>query len=77
MGLAQYSVVPIETFWSVLHNGTLEGHFETKEAAFEAAAMAASLAMREGHEVHLAAPSREVATGTPSAIRAADQQRSR
>ena len=68
MGLAQYSVVPIDTFWSVLHNGTLEGHFETKEAAFEAAAMAASLAIREGHEVHLSAPSREAGTGTTTGI---------
>jgi len=37
MGLAQYSIVPIEAFWTVLHDGALEGHFETKEAAFEAA----------------------------------------
>jgi hypothetical protein len=68
MGLAQYSVVPIDTFWTVLHNGGLEGHFETKEAAFEAAAMAASLAMREGHEVHLSVPSRKAATGTTTGV---------
>jgi hypothetical protein len=68
MGLAQYSIVPLEASWSVLHDGTLEGHFETKEAAFEAAVMAASLAMREGHEVHVSVPAREVATGTTSGI---------
>ncbi len=68
MGLAQYSVVPIEAFWSVLHDGTLEGQFETKEAAFEAAVMAASLAMREGHEVHLSAPSRDAAAGTTTGV---------
>jgi hypothetical protein len=61
MGLAQYSIVPIERFWAVLHDGTLEGQFETKEAAFEAAVTAASLAMREGHEVHVSAPSRALA----------------
>jgi hypothetical protein len=70
MGLAQYSIVPIESFWSVLHDGILEGHFETKEAAFEAAVIAASLAMREGHEGHLSAPSRDVATGTTTGIAA-------
>ena len=68
MGLAQYSIVPIEAFWTVLHDGALEGHFETKEAAFEAAVMAASLAMREGHEVHVSAPSREAATGTTTGV---------
>jgi hypothetical protein len=64
MGIAQYSIVPLEAFWSVLHDDTLEGHFETKEAAFEAAVMAASLAMREGHEVHVSVPAREAATAT-------------
>ena len=68
MGLAQYSIVPIETFWTVLHDGALEGHFETKEAAFEAAVMAASLAMREGHEVHVSAPCRGVAAGTATGV---------
>jgi hypothetical protein len=71
MGLAQYAVVPIEAFWTVLHDGTLEGHFETKEAAFEAAVTAAALAMREGHEVHVSAPSRETAIGTSRAVLAA------
>jgi len=70
MGLAQYSVVPIDMFWSVLHDGTLEGHFETKEAAFEAAVTAASLAMREGHEVHLSAPSRAQARRSTTGISA-------
>ena len=70
MGLAQYSIVPIDVFWAVLHDGTLEGHFETKEAAFEAAVMAASLAMREGHEVHVSAPSRTQATRATTGISA-------
>jgi hypothetical protein len=70
MGLAQYSVVPIENAnWAVLHDGNREGRFATKEAAFEAAVMAGSLAMREGHEVQISVPSREVAgttTGVPA-----------
>ncbi|MGY3074160.1 phosphotransferase system HPr-like phosphotransfer protein [Bradyrhizobium sp. LM6.10] len=31
----------------------------TKEAAFESAVAAASLALREGHEVHVSVPGRE------------------
>ena len=53
----------------MLHDGALEGEFETKEAAFEAAVMAASLAMREGHEIHVSAPSRDVLTGTTTGAR--------
>ena len=56
MGLAQYAIVPVENHWSVLHDGDVEGDFVTKEAAFESAAAAASLAIREGHEVHLSVP---------------------
>ncbi len=56
MGLAQYAIVPVENRWSVLHDGDVEGDFVTKEAAFESAAAAASLAIREGHEVHLSVP---------------------
>jgi len=70
MGLAQYAVVPEQHHWSVLHDGELEGEFETKEAAFEAAVMAASLAMREGHEVHVSAPAREALTGTTTGSKA-------
>jgi len=37
---------------------------ETKEAAFEAAVAAASLALRQGHEVRVAAPGRGLASGS-------------
>jgi len=43
----------------VLHDGDVRSRYGTKEAAFEAAAAAASLAIREGHEVHLSVPGRE------------------
>ena len=70
MGLARYSVVPLDpASWTVLHDGSREGQFATKEAAFEAAVMAASLALREGHEVQISAPSRD-ATGTTTGVRA-------
>lgn len=68
MGLAQYAVVPTERQWTVLHDGVEEGDFATKEAAFEAAVTAASLAMREGHEVHVSVPSRDVVPGTTTGI---------
>lgn len=56
MGLASYAITPIADKWSVLHDGEVEGDYVTKEAAFEAAMVAASLAIREGHEVHVSAP---------------------
>jgi ribosomal protein S11 len=56
MGLAQYSIVSIRDQWGVLHDGNTGNEYATKEAAFEAAATAASLAIREGHEVHVSVP---------------------
>ena len=59
MGLASYAIIESGERWGVLHDGDVEGDFDTKEAAFEAAVAAASLAIREGHEVHVSVPSRE------------------
>jgi len=60
MGLAQYAVVAVrEGQWGVLHDGEIGGEYSTKEAAFESATMAASLAIREGHEVHISVPGRD------------------
>jgi hypothetical protein len=56
MGLAQYAIVAVQDQWGVLHDGNINGEYATKEAAFEAAAMAASLAVRQGHEVHVSVP---------------------
>ena len=64
MGLANYAIIPVKTHWSILHDGEVEGEYDTKEAAFEAAVAAASLAIREGHEVHVSVPSREAGNGT-------------
>ena len=51
----------------VRHAGKAENVYETKEAAFEAAMAAASLALRQGHEVHIAAPGQGTATGAANA----------
>jgi hypothetical protein len=60
MGLAQYSIVAVRDQWSILHDGEVSKmEYLTKEAAFEAAAAAASLAIRQGHEVHVSVPGRE------------------
>jgi hypothetical protein len=59
MGLAQYAIVPAGGQWSVLHDGTASGEYATKESAFESAVAAASLAVRQGHEVHVSVPGRK------------------
>ena len=53
MGLASYDVTGSKNSWIILHDGTPEGDFKTAEAAFEAAVAAASLALREGHEIRV------------------------
>ena len=57
MGLANYAIVEMEAEWGILHDGNVEGKYTTKESAFEAAVAAASLAVRQGHEVHVSVPS--------------------
>jgi hypothetical protein len=68
MGLAKYEIIGDPGNWHVLHDGRALHTYETKEAAFEAAVVAASLALREGHEVIVSAPSShgtEPTTGAP------------
>jgi len=74
MGLATYAIIEtgktetsgpeIRSTWGILHDGNVEGVYETKESAFESAVAAASLAIREGHEVHVTVPSREAGNRT-------------
>ena len=69
MGLAQYKIAPVGTAaWTILHDDRPEGHYATKEAAFEAVVTAASLAIREGHEVQISVPSRDASPGTTTGI---------
>lgn len=67
MGLARYVIVGNPDEWHVEHDGKVAHTYATKESAFEAAAAAASLAMREGHEIIITAPGsdggRQTATG--------------
>jgi len=61
MGFASYAIIATDKGWGVLHDGDVQGEYATKEAAFEAAVAAASLAVRDGHEVHVSVPSRGAA----------------
>ena len=67
MGLASCEIVGDAGEWRVRHDGKAENVYETKEAAFEAAVASASLALREGYEVRIAAPGRQTATGVANA----------
>jgi hypothetical protein len=70
MGLAQYRIVAQGDQWGVLHDGDVKNSYATKEAAFEAAVAAASLAIREGHEVHVSVP--DHSSGNKTALGAKD-----
>jgi hypothetical protein len=59
MGYAIYKIVPYQEGWGVAHDGSTKGPYATKEAAFEATAAAASIAMREGHAIEITAPGHE------------------
>jgi hypothetical protein len=69
MGLAQYAVIAVGPRWGVLHDGNVEGDFATKESAFESAIAAASLAIREGHEVHVSVPGRDSGNRTALGVK--------
>ncbi|HEY3677933.1 MAG TPA: hypothetical protein VGL45_04375 [Bradyrhizobium sp.] len=63
MGIASYEIVGNAGAWRVNHDGKAANIYQTKEAAFEAAVAAASLALREGHEVRVSAPATATTTG--------------
>jgi hypothetical protein len=67
MGLAVYEIFGQAGTWRVRHDGKAENVYETKEAAFEAAVVAASLALRQGHEVRVTAPASDTSTGAANA----------
>jgi hypothetical protein len=56
MGLARYRILGTAGTWTVELDGKSPNNYATKEAAFEAAVAAASLALRQGHEIILTAP---------------------
>jgi hypothetical protein len=59
MGPATYAIIETGDRCGILHDGNVEGDHVTTESALEAAVAAASLAIREGHEVHVSVPGRE------------------
>jgi len=65
MGLAAYDIQGSGKSWSIFHDGKPEGDYETSEAAFEAAVAAASLALREGHEVRVTVQSKSTVSVAP------------
>jgi hypothetical protein len=67
MGLASYEIVGDAGEWRISHDGKAENVYETKEAAFESAVAAASLALRQGHEIRITVPSSETVTGAANA----------
>jgi hypothetical protein len=68
MGLARYEIVPVGKLWGVQHDGKINGKYSTKESAFESAAAAASMAIHQGHEVHISVPSAEDSGAASKAI---------
>jgi hypothetical protein len=69
MGVAEYKVISRGSGWSVLHDGAAANDYASKEADFESAVAAASLAIREGHEVHVSVPGREAGDRTALGVR--------
>jgi uncharacterized protein DUF2188 len=53
MKSAAYRIVQSRGGWGVEHDGKLEGAYDTKEAAFEAAVGPASNAIKLGYEVSI------------------------
>ncbi len=67
MGMAAYAVIGGGGEWRIRHDGKSENVYQTKESAFEAAVAAASLAMKQGHEIQISVPGSETATGAANA----------
>jgi hypothetical protein len=63
MGSANYKIAEKGKSWTLLHDGQADGEYATKEAAFEAAVAAASVAIKQGYEVCISVPSTEADQG--------------
>jgi hypothetical protein len=51
-----YEIVPHPEGWAVKHNGELNGPYETKQAAFEAAASFVELLIAQGQAAQIRVP---------------------
>ena len=69
MGLAHYAIIGRPGEWHVEHDGKVANTYATKESAFEAAAAAAALAMRQRLEIMISAPGSERGTQTTTGAR--------
>jgi uncharacterized protein (DUF58 family) len=67
MSVAAYAVIGSGGEWRIRHDGKAENVYQTKESAFEAAVAAASLALRQGHEVQISVPGSDTVTGAANA----------
>jgi hypothetical protein len=56
MDVASYNVVLQQGSWRIEHDGEMRGTYATKESAFEAIALAASNAIKQGHEIIIHVP---------------------
>ena len=63
MGVAAYAVIGSGGEWRIPHDGSNENVYQTRVSAFEAAVVAASLALRQGHEIQISVPGSDTATG--------------
>ena len=68
MGIARYEIVPLDKQWGIRHDETIKGEYSTKEAAFESAAIAASMAIHQGHEVQISVPGAESSGAASKAL---------
>ncbi|KPF97315.1 hypothetical protein IP86_14050 [Rhodopseudomonas sp. AAP120] len=59
MGKAYYDIVGTDDSWGVRHDDDPVGDYASKEAAFEAAVLAATNAIKFGHEVRITVPGNE------------------
>jgi hypothetical protein len=59
-----YKILPHRDGWTIDRSGNAEGSYKTKEAAFEAAVMAASNSIKRGHEVAIHVPAPEAGEAT-------------
>ena len=53
MTVVSFRIVPSGSNWGIERGAEVSGSYATKEAAFEAAAAAASNAIKEGHEINI------------------------
>jgi hypothetical protein len=48
---AKYNIIEHERGWGIMHEGTINGEYLTKEAALEAVVVAASNAIKDGYAI--------------------------